>query len=143
MDTLGSYIRKISKRQIILSTVLLAAFIILITLSICLEGKAYYYFVRNTPLGTLLYLAGAFRYMEEAKAAMVLDISYLVVFICLIFSVLISLKKPKVIFVIYVVCAFDILICLLSKNIFGIAGDILIIIFAALGGSRTWDGVVS
>ena len=132
MDILGSYIRKSSKRQIILSTVLLVTFIILIALSICLEGKAYYYFVRNIPLGTLLYLAATFRYMEEAKTAMVLDISYLVVFICLICSVLISLKKPKAIFIVYVVCASDILLCLLSKNIFGIAGNILIIISASL-----------
>lgn len=137
MDILGSYIRKISKRQIILFTVLLAVFIILIVLSIYLEGKAYNYFVRNTPLGTLLYLAVAFRYMEEAKAAMVLDISYLVVFICLICSVLISLKKPKAIYIVYVVCASDIWLCLLSKNIFGIVGNILIIISAALACKST------
>ena len=136
-----SYIRNISKRQIILATVLLPVFIILLVLSICLEGEAYYYFTRNTPLGTLLYLAAAFRFMEEAKAAMVLDTSYLVVFICLICSVLISLKKNKAIYMVYVVCVSDIFLCLLSKNVFGIVGNILIIISAALAcKSRTGDG---
>jgi len=134
---MGSHIRKISKRQMIFSAFLLTAFAIIVILSLILEGKSYYYFVSNTPLGTLLYLAVVFRYMGEAKAAIGLDIAYLIVFVCLICSVAMSLKKPKVINIVYVVCACDILLCLLCKNFVGIVGDILIIVLAVLSGQGT------
>ena len=125
---MGSYNWKISKRQIILSSILLVAFGILMLLSILLEGKAYYYFARNTLLGTVLYFATVFRYMEEVKIAIVLDIAYLVVFVFMICSVIVSFKKPKIIYIVYAICICDIFLCLLCKNIIGIVGDIFIII---------------
>lgn len=127
---MGSYRRKITKRRIVLSIVLMGIFALLICMSLFLEGKAYYCFATNTPLGMLLYFASAFRYLEEINAAIILDISYLVILFGMICSVVISLRKQKAIKLVYAVCACDIVVCLLLFNALGIVGDIAIITVA-------------
>ena len=110
---MGSYRRKIAKRKIVLSIVLMGIFALLICMSLFLEGKAYYCFATNTPLGMLLYFASTFRYLEEINAAIILDISYLVILFGMICSVVISIRKQKAIKLVYAVCVCDIVVCLL------------------------------
>jgi len=138
---LGSYGRKISKRRIICSAVLTGVFLILICMSLFLEGKAYYIFATNTPLGTLLYIASMFRYLEEENVAIILDISYLVALIGMICSVAISIKKPKAIRLVYALSIFDIIVGLLSFNIFRLIGDIVIIALTIFSSEKTGDGL--
>ena len=130
MVVLGSYSRKISKRQIVLSTVLIGVFVLLICMALFLEGKAYYIFVTNMPLGTLLYFASMFRYLEELNVAIVLDILYLLILIGMICSVIISIKKQKAIRFVYAISFFDIVACVLLFNAFKFVGDIVIIAIA-------------
>ena len=97
-------------------------------MALFLEGKAYYTFVTNAPLGIMLYFASMMRYLEETKVAIAVDISYLVILIGMIFSVVLSIKKPKASRFIYAVCICDIAGCLLLFNAFRLVGDILIIV---------------
>ena len=127
---MGSYHWKTSRRKIIFSALLIGCFALLICMSLILEGEAYYVFAANTPLGTLLYLASALRYLGDINTPIILDISYLVILLGLICSVAISIKKSKTIRVVYVVCACDIVFSLLLFNIIGIVADIVIIVIA-------------
>ena len=127
---MGSYDGKITKRRMIFSTALIGVLVLLVCMSILLEGKAYYIFAINTPLGTLLYLASTFRYLEEPNAGIILDISYLIILLVMICSVAISVKKQKTIRIVYAICFCDILLCLLLSNVLGLIGDIVIIAIA-------------
>ena len=127
---MGSYRGKSSNGKIIFSAVLTGVFVLLICMSLFLEGKAYYIYVTNTPFGTLLYLASSFRYFEEINMSIIFDISYLVILLGMICCVTISIRKHKAIRIVYAVCTCDIVFCLLLSNIFGVVGDVVIIAIA-------------
>jgi len=147
LDILGSYLGKISKWKIILSAVLISAFLLLICMSLLLKDKAYYIFVTSTPLGTLLYFAVMLRYLGEPKAAIIFDILYLLILLGMICCVAISIKKRKAIRFVYAISIFDMLVCLLlfsaSKFLGEIVGDIVIITVAIITSrirNKTGDG---
>lgn len=139
MIILGSYSGKISKWKIIISAVLISVFLLLICLSLFLEGEAYYIFAKNTPLVTLLYIAVMFRYLGEPNVTIVLDMLCLLILIGMICSVAISIKKQKAIRFVYAVSVCDIVVCLLMFNVFRFIGDIVIIAIAIA--QRHGDGL--